>query len=50
MSGATSSLKKERSLTMDYSSPGIPSNRRAAGKLSKIIDVHSHAILKKRFS
>jgi hypothetical protein len=30
---------------MDHSSPRIPSNQRAAGKLSKIIDVHSHAIL-----
>ncbi len=30
---------------MDHSSRGIASNQRAAGKLSKIIDVHSHAIL-----
>jgi hypothetical protein len=30
---------------MDHSSRGIPLNQRFAGKLSKIIDVHSHAIL-----
>ena len=30
---------------MNYSSPGNPSNQRAAGKLSKIFDVHSYAIL-----
>jgi 6-methylsalicylate decarboxylase len=30
---------------MDHSFHGSPSNQRAAGKLSKIIDVHSHAIL-----
>ena len=30
---------------MDHSYAGIPSNQRAAGKLSEIIDVHSHAIL-----
>jgi hypothetical protein len=30
---------------MNYSSPGNPSNQRAAGKLSKIFDVHSCAIL-----
>src|SRR6266481_3454352 len=30
---------------MDHSSPGIPSNQRAARKLSKTIDVHSHAIM-----
>src|SRR5258708_34215029 len=38
-------MNKGRSLTMDRSFHGIPSNQRAAGKLSKIIDVHSHAIL-----
>src|SRR5260370_36436268 len=30
---------------MDHSAPGIPSNQRAARKLSKTIDVHSHAIM-----
>lgn len=30
---------------MNYSSHGNPSNQRAAGKLSKIFDVHSYAIL-----
>jgi predicted TIM-barrel fold metal-dependent hydrolase len=30
---------------MDHSSPRIGSNQGAAGKLSKIIDVHSHAVL-----
>src|SRR5260370_37059601 len=30
---------------MNYSSPGNPSNQRAGGKLSKIFDVHSCAIL-----
>jgi hypothetical protein len=30
---------------MDQSSRGIPSKQLVAGKLSKIIDVHSHAIL-----
>ena len=30
---------------MDHSYVGIPLNQRSAGKLSKIIDVHSHAIM-----
>jgi 6-methylsalicylate decarboxylase len=30
---------------MDHSYPGTPSNQRAVGKLLKIVDVHSHAIL-----
>jgi hypothetical protein len=30
---------------MDRSYPGNPSKQRAAGKLSKTIDVHSHAIM-----
>src|SRR6266849_5914837 len=37
--------QKERSLTMDRSYTGNPSNQLATGKLSKIIDVHSHAIM-----
>jgi hypothetical protein len=30
---------------MDHSFHGRPSNQRAAGKLSKRVDIHSHAIL-----